>query len=270
MSWTDGIVLKVSNVLVYVLLLGSNVYSIAGPSDIYFSGRETYVTPAPWTYLIWSIIHLLLLGTVIYQFFPRGKEVIVDGISWRFALLGVLSSIYVNLWIHAHYTWAFIFALFVSSAVTHIYYVVKKHHSPQSVADEIFVHLPFSLYHGWTTVLVVVTLFEAFGVNAKKHGAGVWTEIFVFLALLFLEATATTYAFSSQEGDVLASLAIAWSLFGIFAHQTRSGFVHWTALVFAVLSLVWVGKSTVGLWRRGRGVVRLEESERSPLIPGEP
>jgi hypothetical protein len=50
-----------------------------------------------------SLIHLLLLGTVIYQFFPSGKRVIVDGISWRFALLGVLNVVYVNLWAAGYY-----------------------------------------------------------------------------------------------------------------------------------------------------------------------
>lgn len=65
----------------------------------------------------------------------------------------------------------------------HIYYIVKKYHEPQNTADEVFVHLPFSLYHGWTTVLVILTAFEAFGVDATVEPAGVWTDVFAFLAL---------------------------------------------------------------------------------------
>ncbi|KAI8975850.1 hypothetical protein BD414DRAFT_524686 [Trametes punicea] len=267
-SWTDGLLLKIINVVVYFLFLGSNVYTVAGPSDIYYTGKDTYVTPAPWAFLIWSLIHLLLLGTIIYQFFDGGKQVIIDGISWRFALLAVLNAIYVNLWARHYYIAAFIFALFVSSAVTHIYYVVKKYHEPQSAADEIFIHLPFSLYHGWTTVLVILTAFEAFGNNAATQHAGVWTKVFVFLALFFLEATAATYAFSSTEGDLPASIAIAWSLWAIFAHQRHPAFIHWSALAFAILSLVWVVKAAIGvglkLRRGGRGI-SLDE-ERAPLI----
>ena len=71
----------------------------------------------------------------------------------------------------------------VWSALQHIYYIVKKYHSAVSCGDEIFVHLPFSLWHGWTTVLVILSLFQAFGVDAITHPAGVWTKIFVFLAL---------------------------------------------------------------------------------------
>ncbi|KAJ3490918.1 hypothetical protein NLI96_g1077 [Meripilus lineatus] len=267
-SWKDGLFLKIINVLVYFLFLGSNLYTVAGPKHIYTSGKETYITPAPWAFLIWSLIHLLLLGTIIYQFFEGGKQVIIDEISWRFPLLAVLNAVYVNLWVNHYYVWAFVFALFVSSAVTHIYYIVKKFHEPQSVADEVFIHLPFSLYHGWTTVLVVLTAFEAFGNDALEKRAGVWTKVFVFLALFFLEATAAAYAFSSTEGDLPASIAIAWSLWAVFAHQRHPGFIHWSALAFAILALIWVVKASIGVGlriRRNRGGISLDE-ERAPLV----
>ena len=94
---------QIINVIVYFLFLGSNVYTIAGPESRYRTGKETYFTPAGWAFGIWSLIHLLLLGTVIYQFFEGGKQVIIDGIGWRFALLGVLNAIYVNLWARHYY-----------------------------------------------------------------------------------------------------------------------------------------------------------------------
>ena len=165
---------------------------------------------------------------------------------------------------------AFIFALLVSSTVTHIYYVVKKYHEPASIADEVFVHLPFSLYHGWTTVLVVLSAFTAFGVNSLDHHAGIWTKVFVFLALFFLEATTATYAFSSPEGDLPASIAIAWFLWAVFAHQHSSAFVHWSALAFAILALLWVGKAVIALGvriSRGGSAISLDE-ERAPLVVG--
>jgi hypothetical protein len=43
------------------------------------------------------------LGTIIYQFTPDGKKVIIDGISWRFPLLGLLNAVYVNLWASNYY-----------------------------------------------------------------------------------------------------------------------------------------------------------------------
>nr|GAT57745.1 predicted protein [Mycena chlorophos] len=263
-SWTDGIILKLTNIVFVLFFLGSNAYWVAAGS--YYGGKETYVTPAPWAFAIWSLIHLLLLGTLFYQFHPAGKAVIIDGVSWRLPLLVILNSIYVSFWSKGWYTIAFVFSLFVSSAVTNVYYVVKKYHLAESLGDELFVHLPFSLYHGWTTVLVVITAFQAFGVDASSVGAGIWTKVFVFLALFFLEGTAATYSFSSVEGDLPASIAIAWSLFAIFAHQTGSGFVHWSSLVAAILALVWVIKGAYGVFVKSRGGVRLDDAERAPLV----
>ena len=49
------------------------------------------------------VIYFLLLGTIVYQFFPNGKKVIIDSISWRFPLLGVLSAVYINIWATNYY-----------------------------------------------------------------------------------------------------------------------------------------------------------------------
>jgi len=266
-TWKDGIFLKIVNIVVFVVFLGSNIYTVAGPDHVYGSSKETYLTPSSWTFSIWSLIHLLLLGLLFFQFTDAGKKIVIDGIGWRLPLIAVLNAVYVNVWARGHYIVAFIFALLVSSAVSHVYYIVKKDHSSTGLASEIFVHLPFSLYHGWTTVLVFLTAFEAFGVNAHHHAAGVWTKIFVFFALFFLEATSAAYAFSSPEGDIAGSLAITWGLFGIWDHQRSSGFVHITATVFAVLSAFWVAKALYGLFTSGRGARGiLHDEERAPLV----
>ncbi|KAI9508059.1 hypothetical protein F5148DRAFT_1199736 [Russula earlei] len=267
-SWQDGIWLKLLNIIVYFLFLGSNIFTIAGLDNVYVDGKQTYITPSPWAFLIWSLIHLLLLGTIVYQFTPEGKKLIIDEINWRFALLAILNATFVNLWATHNYVFAFIFALLVSATVTHIYYIIKRCHAPTCTGDEVFVYLPFSLWHGWTTVIVVLAVFEAFGTDALQHPPGIWTKIFVFLALLFLEATAAAYAFSSPEGDLPGAIAITWALFAIFDHQ-HTPFIHWSAFTFALLSLIWVLKSINPLaasWRHG-GVV-LDE-ERAPLTRSE-
>ena len=81
-----------------------------------------------------------------------------------------------------------------------------------------------------------------------------------------MEATAATYAFSSLEGDLPASVAIAWSLWAIFAQQ-QYPFIHWSALAFSILALVWVVKGVVGVvfkYRNTNGII-LDE-ERAPLV----
>lgn len=62
-------------------------------------------------------------------------------------------------------------------------YFHQFRHSHQRASLLVWVHLPFSLYHGWTTVLVILTAFEAFGVDAATTKAGIFTKTFVFLGL---------------------------------------------------------------------------------------
>lgn len=267
-QWKDGLLLKIVNVLVYFLFLGSNIYTVASPHSIYGHLKETYFTPSNWAFFAWSIIHFLLLGTIVYQFTSaHAKTVIIDGISWRFPLVAILNAVFVTVWANHNYIAAFIVSLFVSAIVTHIYYIVKKNHSSESVGDELFIHLPFSMWHGWTTVIVFLTAFDAFGVDASKHHAGIWTKVFVFLALLFLEGTATTYAFSSTEGDLPGAFVISWTLWAIYDHQRSSAFIHWSALAFAILSLIWVLKGTYGAYRKSSTRhIALSDEERGPLL----
>lgn len=90
-------------------------------------------------------------------------------------------------------------------------------HSPSTTAVSPRLSSPGLFAHdcAGTIVLVVLSLFEAFGVNAHTHKAGIWTKLFVFLAFVFLETTAAAYAFASKEGDAAGAAAITWALFAI-------------------------------------------------------
>jgi hypothetical protein len=268
-QWKDGILLKVVNVFVYLFFLGSNVYTIVSPDrDVYANIKQTYFTPSNWAFFAWSIIHFLLLGTIVYQFTSvHAKTVIIDGISWRFPLVAILNAVFITLWAHHQYIAAFILSLLVAATVSNIYYVVKKNHSSESIGDELFVHLPFSMWHGWTTVLILLSAFDAFGVNALTHHAKIWTKVFVFLALFFLEVTAAAYAFSSTEGDLPGAVVISWTLWAIFDNQRSSPFIHWSALAFAILSVFPVLKATYGLYFKTTGDrIALADEERGPLL----
>lgn len=174
--------IQLANIVVFLFSLGSNVYSVAGPDNMYASTKvslsspivnsslhiqETYLTPAPMAFWVWSLVHLLLLGTMFFQFTERGKEIVVDSIGWRFALLGVFNTVYIFFWSRHWYILAFVLSLYVpfvvilcpltrklmdrlvSATVSQIYYIVKKNHgSRESLGEEAFVHLPFSLWHG--------------------------------------------------------------------------------------------------------------------------
>jgi len=49
------------------------------------------------------LIHLLVLGTCIYQFSSRGKEIVIDFIGWNLPLLDLLNAMYIYSWSNREY-----------------------------------------------------------------------------------------------------------------------------------------------------------------------
>lgn len=137
---------------------------------------------------------------------------------------------------------------------------------PRSALDTLVIHLPFSLWHGLSVVLAVIAGFAAFGKDAHSHKPGIFSDITVFIALLFLEGTAAGYALYG-EGDIASGAVISLALLAIFQHQTpghADRFIHWSALAFFLLSLLAVLRSFVAVvqGRRSAG----GDGENAPLL----
>ncbi|KAK4047854.1 hypothetical protein OIO90_006015, partial [Microbotryomycetes sp. JL221] len=72
--WNDHLALKLANVAVFIFLFSSGLYSAMSPAG--HGGKDTYITPAPYVFYTWSLIDLLLLGYVVYQFFDESHDAI--------------------------------------------------------------------------------------------------------------------------------------------------------------------------------------------------
>jgi len=266
--WKDDILLKIANILAYILFLGSNIYRI-GWVGIGYWGRDTYFTPQYHIYTIWSIVHILLLGYLIYQFFPAAESLILKKISWRFPILALLTSVYVNVHNHGEWVVSFIFALLMFAACTDLLLKINEHdNDPKDINDILWVYLPFALYHAFTVVLLILAAFEAFGLGYRTS-PGPLTYFFVFLGLLSLLAASIAYTFYFKNPiiEIPASAAIAWSLFGIFEHQ-HDNFIHISALVCSILAFLWIGERLFGWYSRRYGSSGIFPADRAPLLGG--
>ena len=52
---------------------------------------------------VWTLIDILLLGLVVVQFTDAGYEPVIEGLGFRFAIIGVLNAVFVWLNHHNHY-----------------------------------------------------------------------------------------------------------------------------------------------------------------------
>ncbi|GAA5935068.1 hypothetical protein JCM3775_004691 [Rhodotorula graminis] len=259
--WKENLPLKIVNVLVFAFLFGSNTYGSFTP---HHTGRETYFTPAAWVFNVWTIINFLLLCYVGYQFFDNSRTA-VDAIGWRFTLIAVVNAIYVHVWVTRHYIVAFIFSLLLASVISTAYYSLTAHYGAQTIGDVLFVHLPFSLWHAWSIVLVFISGFALFTHSHRNHPSTI-SVIFVVAAEAFLTLTAVGYAFRSREGDVAGSAVLFATLLGIYLEQ-HNNVIRYCALAGAIISGLAIVKSLYfTVVARERGVSLGSDDERRPLV----
>ena len=269
-AWRESFGLKLVNILSYLLFTTSTLYTALGPKGSHVGGyTETYLTPAQWLFGVWPLIHTLFFGLLIYQFTERGSKLVVHSLGWRFPLLLFLNAVSDSLYV-AHdrlfNILSFCVLCFVAGPVSHLYGTLRTDTEPESLADTVLVYLPFSLYHGFVVVVFFVAAFAAFGVDSHEHPAGVVTKVLVFLTLFFLESTAAGYVFYGN-GDVAGATVISLGLLAIFQNQTRSAFIHWSALVFFLISLIAVLRAAVAtIQARRRPRVAATDEEQAPLV----
>lgn len=69
----------------------------------YGIGKETYLTPAPWVYVVLFLVHILFAGTVAFaQWTDRGKDIVVGALNlYVLAIIPIKSVIYNNRFIVA-------------------------------------------------------------------------------------------------------------------------------------------------------------------------
>ncbi|KAF9191244.1 hypothetical protein BGZ51_007564 [Haplosporangium sp. Z 767] len=234
---------KVANIIVYVTLLSGNLYSTFGgekdQDSPYDSKLRSYVTPAAFTFYLWTLIHFLLGGMVIFQWFA---DKVHDAVGWHFVIVTILNAIWLALWSSGHTILAFITLIFATGAVSYIYYRLKELHASESFGETIFLHLPFSLYHAWTLVLLIINGFAVVS-PVRDDGPSTFQVVLAIAGLVFVGSTVVGYI-EYKKGDIAGSLVLAWYLFGVFAQQEQAA-IHWTALGLGLAVVIYTMKPLV-------------------------
>jgi len=264
-----------ANVFAFSLSFGLRDHNKIDPTDQwkygYGIGKETYLTPAPWIYVVLFLVHILFAGTVAFaQWTDRGRDIVVGALNFRWPALMVLSTFWTGTWLRQWYFTSWVFALVVSALAAHTHRIVKSRYRLENeldVKDEVFIHLPFGLYHGWTVLILAINTFAAFGPISLT--AGLASKIIAVFILAIISGMAHHAAFSSRSGDIPTTFILALGQFAIFAHQINrrnsnsQHLVAWFAFSFGIVSVWAIAKSiygTVDVVRHGAGVVRLEEN----------
>ncbi|CAG8735771.1 16155_t:CDS:2 [Cetraspora pellucida] len=240
------ILINVSNILAFLFLLADNVYSYMEPKNErnpYLQAHLTYISPAVFTFYMWIPIQILLGGFVIYQFYPQAEEHVTT-INWNFVGIVALNCLWLNLWQRDMISLSWIAILIMVFQLSYIYYILEFTYQPYEHTDEpldvildiAFVHLPFSLYHSWSIVLLAITTFTIFMPEKKAENPSLIELILVIFVLISFELIAIMYIEANNDFAGFAGyLVIAFTFIGI-SYEQEEIVIHLTAILLSIIS----------------------------------
>lgn len=214
--------LRISNVVAYILVIAANTVVHVGDSksdepvtnSTLISGNwtvpETYLLPATYTFGIWGLIHTLLLGFIIYQWFEAAETATVEGIKFYYVTASILTIVWLLIYGNSSVRTlidAFVLAA-LSMNVFKAYDNVTTHYPPKDFKDRLFIHYPFTIYAAWTLIATILNFWAAIPFLN--------TVFFSTIAIICLGVVGYDY---NKNHDSVFSATIAWALVGIAVRQ---------------------------------------------------
>ncbi len=193
-----------------------------------FAGRTTgemsdlfpnLFAPAGFTFSIWGLIYLLLLGFIIYQmrFWGKPAPVFLQKIGWLFGLSCLANASWLLAFHYLQIGLSMLIILVLLGSVGGIYLRLNIGKVAVPPAERWLVHLPFSVYLGWVTVATIANasiLLTSLGWAGEPGGAQFWTVVVLAAAVGI-----GLWAIISRR-DFGFALVIVWALFGIYSKRT--------------------------------------------------
>lgn len=230
---------QIVNIVAFVLVLTINILSNAIPFNGVTAGEvsdalPSYFTPAGYTFSIWSLIYLALLGFTIYQALPSQRErPFLRQIGWLFALSSVFNSTWLLAWHYGFYPLSVLLMLGILATLAAIYYRLRIGRPNEAMRwqDKLFYHFPFSIYLGWITVATIANISSVlnfYGWGGFGIAEPMWS------AIMMLVAAVLVGILLFNRRDFGYAGVLVWALFGIRAAYVDVPLVANTAVFTAV------------------------------------
>jgi hypothetical protein len=212
----------------------ANIAPFNGQTTGEISDRfPVFFVPAGYVFSIWGLIYLGLLAFATYQALPaRMDDERLGAIAPWYVLGCVANAVWIVLWHYEYLTLTVPVMLVLLVSLIAIYLRLGIGRRRVTLAQQLAVHLPFSIYLGWITVATVANvtdLLSSLGWSGWGISGQTWAGIMLFVA------AAITYAVNLARADVGFVLVIVWAFVGIGVKQAS---VPSVALAARSLALV--------------------------------
>jgi len=206
------------NLIGFAVVIVMNTLANALPINGYTTGELSALypnrfVPAGFTFSIWGVIYLALLGFVIFQFTEKGKA-LANAIGIWFLLSCLANAAWILAWHYRFPVLSLIIMLLLLFTLVQIYRRIQPFDWGKHWAGR----LPFQLYIAWITVATVANT-TAVLIDAGWSG-GPLAEI-TWAAIMAGVAALAGWLFLRFYKDLPYALVILWALFGIYSRQVE-------------------------------------------------
>ncbi len=227
----ENIELKIAAVIAFTVTIIINALANILPINGVTSGEvsDSYpnlFAPIGFTFSIWSVIYLLLIGFCIYQFSrfrnkkSKATEKTLSDILPYFILTSLLNAIWIFSWHFKHIGLSVILIILILICLSRIMNELRALEYKR--IDQLLIKTPFSIYYGWVTVATIAnitTWLVSTGWNALQISDVFWVSTVLVIGLLI------GLIKSERNRDPVFLAVFAWAYFGILSkHIAGSGF----------------------------------------------
>ncbi|WP_017812562.1 tryptophan-rich sensory protein [Paenibacillus shenyangensis] len=197
---------------------------------------ELYITPAGYAFSIWSLIYVLLIGFIIYQF--RNTDESRESVSavgpWLF-LNSLCNMGWLMLWHSLELEWGVLVIALMLITLIIPYLRIRKIVQP-TMAQILLVKLPYSIYMGWVSVATILNT----GIALNKNGwDGFGLSPTVWSVIALVGGALLAIIISYRYRDSIYPLVFVWAYIAIAVKHPDLQVTHWTALIAAILLFVY-------------------------------
>ena len=226
-----NLVLKILAGIIFVAMVAVNVMANALPINNRNTGQisDNYANlfaPAGITFAIWGLIYLLLLGFVIYQFFPFSKnkvpkkEELLKKINFYFIASSLANIAWIFSWHYDLISLSVILMLSLLFFLIKIADIIRK--EKLITQEKLFIATPFSVYFGWITVATVANI-TVFLVSVGWSGFGI--SDFIWTSIILLIGAIIGILRIRKDKNIAYGLVLIWAYTGIlYKHVSMEGF----------------------------------------------
>ena len=235
--YAKAIYQKLVTALVFVGVIAANAAANGIPLNGYTTGElsDRYVnlfTPAGFTFSIWGVIYLGLLGFVLVMLFSKSAILPRIEITQLWLVNGLANIAWIFAWHYLKISSSMVIMLIILLSLIWLTDALRRVAQPDTSTR--YVSAVFELYFGWITVATIANataLLVRYDIDLLVSSTEHWTATIITVSGLI---AAWVYI---RSASVWYLLPILWAYYGIYTkHESEWGFSGAYPLIMTTLN----------------------------------